>query len=173
MYANTALSVGTRPSATTDLALYKDIASHWPSGVAVITAVGCDGKLHGLTMSAVITLSLVPMQFLISVDRRSVTLPVIKDLGRFCINFLTSSQEGIAMQLASKSGDKLNSVRHRISQWGLPIIDGALASITCDVHSILPGGDHEIIIGDVLDMEHAGGEPLVYFKRSFHSVSAI
>ncbi|RWE00077.1 MAG: flavin reductase [Mesorhizobium sp.] len=170
MYASTATPVGTRATVTIEPALYKEVASHWPSGVAVITAADNDGKLNGLTMSAVIALSLSPMQFLISVDKRSLTLPIIKDGGRFCINFLSSSQADIAMQFASKSTDKLASVKHRISQWGLPIIDGVVASITCDVHSIMPGGDHELIVGDVLDIEHFGGEALVHFKRAFHTI---
>lgn len=152
--------------------LYKTVASHWPSGVAAITAASDDGVPHGLTMSAVIPLSLEPMQFLISVDRRSATLPVLKASGRFCINFLNREQADVGMCLAGKAADKFTAVKHHQSAWGVPVLDEAIARITCDVHSVLPGGDHEIIIGDVLDIEHFGGEPLVHLKRAFHTVVA-
>jgi flavin reductase (DIM6/NTAB) family NADH-FMN oxidoreductase RutF len=155
-----------------DPALFKAVSSHWPSGVAVITAASADGGLYGLTMSAVMSLSIDPMQFLISVDKKSTTLPVIKSSERFCINFLNKSQGEIGMQLASKASDKFANVKHRISSWGPPTIDGAIACITCAVNVVHSGGDHEIVVGDVLDIEHHGGEPLVHFMRAFHTVTA-
>lgn len=157
---------------TPDPALFKAVSSHWPSGVAVITAASTEGGLYGLTMSAVMSLSIEPMQFLISIDRKSTTLPVIKESRRFCINFLNKDQGELGMQLASKAVDKFANVQHRISAWGPPTLEGAIACITCAVHVIHPGGDHEIVVGDVLDIEHHGGEPLVHFKRAFHTVMA-
>ncbi|MEW6634029.1 MAG: flavin reductase family protein [Pseudomonadota bacterium] len=149
--------------------LFKTVSSHWPSGVAVITTAAGDGTLHGLTMSAVIALSLEPMQFLISLDKTSNTLPMLKETRRFCINFLSREQQDICMLFASKAADKFASVSHRLSDMGLPIIEGAVSCISCDVNSIIASGDHEIMIGDVRDMEHFGGEPLIHFKRSFHT----
>ncbi|CDX54291.1 putative Flavin-dependent monooxygenase, reductase subunit HsaB [Mesorhizobium plurifarium] len=150
--------------------LFKTVSSHWPSGVAVITATADDRSLHGLTMSAVIALSLDPMQYLISVDKTSNTLPVLKATRRFCINFLSSRQQDVCMLFASKAADKFASVSHRISDTGLPLIEGAVSHIVCDVNSVISSGDHEIMIGDVRDIEHAGGDPLIHFKRSFHTV---
>ncbi|MGX7874563.1 flavin reductase family protein [Mesorhizobium sp. ORM6] len=150
--------------------LFKTVSSHWPSGVAVITSTAGDGSLHGLTMSAVIALSLDPMQFLISLDRTSNTLPVLKATKRFCINFLSRNQRDICMLFASKASDKFVNVSHRFSDTGLPIIEGAVSCVSCDVSRIIPSGDHEIMIGDVSDIKHFGGEPLVHFKRSFHSI---
>lgn len=152
--------------------LFKTVSSHWPSGVAVITTTAEDGSLHGLTMSAVMALSLDPMQFLISVDRKSNTLPVLKATRRFCINFLSRDQRDICMMFASKAANKFASVDHHLSTMGLPVIDGAVSSIDCDVNSIIPSGDHEIMIGDVRDIEHFGGEPLIHFKRAFHTAVA-
>ena len=152
--------------------LFKTVSSHWPSGVAVITTIAEDGSLHGLTMNAVIALSLDPMQFLISVDRKSNTLPVLKATRRFCINFLSSGQRDICMMFASKAADKFATVEHRLSRMGLPIIDGSVSCINCDVNTIIPSGDHEILIGDVRDIEHFGGEPLIHFKRTFHTTIA-
>ena len=150
--------------------LFKTVSSHWPSGVAVITTAAGDGSLHGLTMSAVIALSLHPMQFLISLDKTSNTLPVLKATKRFCINFLSREQQDICMLFASKAADKFASVSHRLTDLGLPLIEGAVSCISCDVSSIIPSGDHEIMIGDVRDIEHFGGEPLIHFKRTFHQV---
>lgn len=150
--------------------LFKTVSSHWPSGVAIITTVAADGGLHGLTMNAVIALSLDPMQYLISVDRKSNTLPVLKAARRFCINFLGEGQRDTCMLFASKATDKFASVEHHFSRTGLPVLDGVVSCIDCDVDAIVPAGDHEIIIGNVCHIEHFGGEPLVHFKRAFHTV---
>ena len=152
--------------------LFKTVSSHWPSGVAVTTATASDGSLHGLTMSGVISLSLDPMQFLISLDRKSNTLPVLKATKRFCINFLSNDQRDICMLFASKAADKFASISYQLSDMGLPIIEGVVACVSCDVRAIIPSGDHEIVIGDVSDIKHFGGEPLVHFKRAFHSIQA-
>lgn len=150
--------------------LFKTVSSQWPSGVAVVTAVDESGAPHGLTMSAVLALSLDPMQYLISVDRNSTTLPSIKSSSRFCINFLSKTQVDVGRHFASKSANKFSSMSHRISDWGPPIIPDAVSAIICHVSAVLPAGDHEMIVGDVLDMEHRGGEPLVYFNRGFYAV---
>lgn len=170
MYAST---VGSAPhvalAASPDL--FKTVSSHWPSGVAVVTTVARDGSLHGLTMSAVIALSLDPMQFLISVDKSANTLPVLKEAGRFCINFLSQAQREICMLFASKATHKFASVEYHLTRTGVPMIDGCVSCVTCDVISMIASGDHEIIIGDVLDIEHFGGEPLVHFKRGLHNIA--
>ncbi|RWJ05683.1 flavin reductase family protein [Mesorhizobium sp.] len=153
--------------------LFKTVSSHWPSGVAVITTVGNDGTPHGLTMSAVISLSLEPMQYLISVDKKSSTLPLIKQCSRFCINFLNISQGDIGMKFASKADDKFAGINYRTSRFGLPLIVGAVSSITCALASVVLSGDHEILIGDVLEIEHYGGEPLVHLRRAFHTVASL
>ena len=54
--------------------LFKKIASHWLSGVAIVTSVAEDGELVGMTMSAVSSLSLNPPQFLACMDNRAKTL---------------------------------------------------------------------------------------------------
>jgi 3-hydroxy-9,10-secoandrosta-1,3,5(10)-triene-9,17-dione monooxygenase reductase component len=154
-----------------DRDLFKSVSSQWPSGVAVITTLCEKGRPHGLTMSAVISLSLEPMQFLISVDKRSATLPIIKRRGRFAINLLSKSQEDVGMRFASKSEDKFSRLDYRLSALGLPVIEGAVATISCDIYSVLPGGDHELIVGDVIDIEHFGGDSLIHYKRAFHSVA--
>jgi flavin reductase (DIM6/NTAB) family NADH-FMN oxidoreductase RutF len=168
MNASTGILEGIRLD--TDPGLFKAVCCQCPSGVAVVTTVGPDGAPHGLTMSAVIALSLSPMQFLISVDRDATTLPMIRQSGQFGINFLNKSQQDIALRFASKSSDKFTSVKHRFSAQGAALIDDAVSSVVCDVHAIIPGGDHEIVIGDVVAIEHFGGEPLVYFNRGFHTV---
>jgi ribonuclease-3 len=54
---------------------------------------------------------------------------------------------------------------------GLPRIEGTAAWISCDVHELLPGGDHVIVVGLVTRSEISdNARPLVYHRRRFLEV---
>ena len=88
------------------------------------------------------------------------------------VNFLNKDQRDICTLFAGKAANKFASVEYRLSKMGLPMLAGAVSCINCEATKIIPSGDHEIIIGDVHDIEHFGGDPLVHFKRSFHTTAA-
>jgi flavin reductase (DIM6/NTAB) family NADH-FMN oxidoreductase RutF len=54
---------------------------------------------------------------------------------------------------------------------GVPLIIGSLVTLECKVHSILPGGDHQILVGEVVagDVGTAapGTGPLIYFRGKY------
>jgi flavin reductase (DIM6/NTAB) family NADH-FMN oxidoreductase RutF len=147
--------------------LFRAIAGHWLTGVAVVTAIDPSGKPAGMTMSAVTSLSLVPPQFLICVDQRANTLAAIQSSGHFCINYLNEDQELIATAFARVSDNRFASAGYRLSESGLPVLDGVIAFVECKVHSVHPGGDHCIIIGDAIGGEAGSGRPLGYFRGAY------
>lgn len=152
-----------------DEKLFRKAASNWASGVAVVTATDDDEGPSGLTMTSVTTLSLKPPQYLICLDQNSATLKRILRSGMFCINYLNISQEEISKAFASKSTDKTN-ILDRFTSRGVPYISDAISIIECGVARTYPGGDHTIVVGDVLNAEYAGGEPLVYFRGDYREI---
>jgi flavin reductase (DIM6/NTAB) family NADH-FMN oxidoreductase RutF len=118
-------------------------------------------------MSAVTSLSLAPPQFLICVDNQSESLPAIRESGVFAIHYLGSDQEQLAKDFAKKGGDKFASAPCRAGQTGAPILDGVIAFVECALHATYPGGDHTIIVGDVVHGQAPGGEPLGYHRGGF------
>jgi flavin reductase (DIM6/NTAB) family NADH-FMN oxidoreductase RutF len=58
-----------------------------------------------------------------------------------------------------------------MSDLGNPRLEGALAVIECAKESVLPGGDHSIIVGRALSARVGSGEPTVYFQRRFHRIA--
>jgi flavin reductase (DIM6/NTAB) family NADH-FMN oxidoreductase RutF len=148
-------------------ARFRLLASHWLSGVAVVTSMGDDGCPTGLTMSAVTSLSLSPPQFLICVDGKASTLPAIQASGNFCINYLGKGQEHLAVLFARKAEDKFAGVPYRTIETGAPVLDDVIAFVECAVHAIYPGGDHCIIVGNVVHGEAQGGEPLGHYRGEY------
>ncbi|MBV9747300.1 MAG: flavin reductase family protein [Acetobacteraceae bacterium] len=153
-----------------DAAAFRRVAGSWATGVAVITTIDADGRPFGLTMNAVSSLSLEPPQFLICVDRRADSLPVLEQSRLFCINLLRRGQQNISRRFATKLTDKFRGVPHRRLASGLPVIDGVIGFVACRVSTLLPGGDHVIVVGDVLEVETCGGEPLVHFRGEYRDL---
>jgi flavin reductase (DIM6/NTAB) family NADH-FMN oxidoreductase RutF len=154
---------------------FRSVFGHFPTGVAVITAMTPGGP-RGLTANALTSLSLDPLLALVCFDNAARTFPVVRDRGRFAVNVLRAGQAEISRTFASKQpeDEKFGGVPYTL-QDGEPIIDGVLAWLTCDLTEQYPGGDHTIGIGAVREMWHGDGEPLVFYRgeyRSLHDAAA-
>lgn len=145
---------------------------HFASGVAIVTCEGPDGPA-GLTTSAVTSLSLDPLLLLVCFDNGSRTLAAVQSARRFAVNVLRAGQEDLALVFASKrvQREKFEAVTHTVAH-GVPVLDGALAWLACDLAETIPGGDHTIGIGAVTHMHaDAHGEPLLYYKGAYGGLS--
>jgi flavin reductase (DIM6/NTAB) family NADH-FMN oxidoreductase RutF len=149
---------------------YRTVFGHFATGVAVITVAGpgCEG---GMTANAVCSVSLDPMLALVCFEQSARTLPLVRDAGRFAVNVLSSGAEDVARVFASKvpEGEKLRDVPHRLHD-GMPILDAALAWIVCDLRELIPAGDHEIAIGEVVAMDVTDGDPLLWYRGSYRQL---
>ncbi|WP_028956743.1 flavin reductase family protein [Sulfitobacter sp. 20_GPM-1509m] len=149
---------------------FKKIASHWASGVAIVSAAGGAEGASGLTITSVTSLSLDPPQYLICLDQKSATLAAIRESGMFCINYLKHTQQAVSRVFATKNPEKLEQLTGQTAR-GVPCVEDALAIIECEVDTIHAGGDHAIIIGNVLSAESEGGDPLVYFRGGYRELT--
>ncbi|MCU0314257.1 MAG: flavin reductase family protein [Solirubrobacteraceae bacterium] len=147
---------------------FREVMGRLACGVAVVTAEGPDGPA-GLTTTAITSVSLEPLLLLACLDRGSRTLPALEAAGRFAVSLLREGQDDVARVFASKRPmpEKFAAALHHPED-GVPVIDGALAWLTCDVRELLPGGDHVIAIGAVTALDaDPEGRPLLYFRGEF------
>lgn len=151
---------------------FRAVMGHFATGVTVVTGNGPSGAV-GMTTNAVCSLSLDPMLMLVCFDNRARTLPVVAAARRFAVNVLRAEQEVLAGQFASKlpPEEKFEQVAHTLAH-EVPVLDGALAWVACELRELIPGGDHTIGIGAVLGLDHAGGEPLVWFRGRYRALPA-
>lgn len=156
-----------------DPELYRAVIGQFPTGVSVVTAVGPEGPV-GMTANAVCSLSLEPVLLIVCFDNSSRTLPLIRQATRFGINVLAADQEEISARFASKlpEREKFEPVPHAVRD-GVPVIDGVVAWLACDLEAMHPGGDHTIGVGQVTHMEHGSArDPLVWFRGGYARVHA-
>ena len=145
-----------------------------PTGVNVVSAFQASGPA-GATASAVCSLSLEPMMMLVCLDLGSRSLEAVREAGRFGISVLGESQRAAAEMFATKADqeEKWSSVVWR-EHLEVPIIEGSLARVVCDLAEVIPGGDHVIVTGEVLEVEAEDepGEPLIYHGGLFRRLDA-
>ena len=147
---------------------FRETLGAFATGVTVVTATGPSGPA-GLTTNAFSSLSLDPPLVLVCFDTTSRTLPVVRESGRFAVNVLRAGQEDIAAVFASRrvASEKFAEVTHAEAH-GLPVLDGALAWLACDLRDLIAGGDHTIGVGAVTALDaDAAGEPLVFFRGGY------
>ena len=147
---------------------YRDTIGSFATGVTVVTASGPSGHA-GLTTNAVSSLSLDPILLLVCFDNGSRTLPVVRESGRFAVNVLRAGQQDVAKVFASKrvAKEKFAAATHTVAH-GVPVLDGALAWLVCELRELIPGGDHTIGIGAVTELDYdRDGDPLVFFRGEY------
>ena len=105
--------------------------------------------------------------------RIAMTLPAEEDFALASTAIVMPvCNEDVSRVFASKSDDKFAEIGWKHSGNGAPRITGVLAHIDCDIHEVLDGGDHDIVLGLVtaLDVSHEGG-PLVFFRGGYGRVA--
>jgi len=148
---------------------FRQAISRFSTGVAVITTRTADGPA-GMTASAVASLSMDPLQLLVCIGTKLPTCKAIVGSGYFAVNVLGEGQEHLAKRFATPRADKFADLTLRTDS-DIPVLTDAIAHFVCAVGGTLPGGDHTIVVGDVLTCDHVPGtSPLVYFARSFGSL---
>ena len=147
---------------------FRDVMGRFATGVTVVTVATPEGPL-GMTANAVCSLSLDPVLLLVCFDNAARTLPVVAEGERFGVNVLAKGQEHLARLFASKTPEheKFAEVPHSVHD-GIPVIEGVLAWVGCTLQQLIPGGDHTIGIGAVEAAETGAGDPLLWFRGSYH-----
>ncbi|MFJ4650725.1 flavin reductase family protein [Nocardia sp. NPDC088792] len=150
-----------------DPVAFKTVLGRFCSGVTVITALDA-GEPIGFACQSFASLSLDPPLVSFFPARSSSTWPRIRAAGRFCVNILADDQTEVCRQLGRPGPDKFTGVEWIPSENGSPLLSGALASIDCELHDEVDGGDHTIVIGRVTSLnEHSEATPLLFYRAAF------
>lgn len=135
-------------------------------GVYVI-GVAQGMQRDAFTAAWVVQASFDPLLLAVSVNPHNASHAILRSSGRFSVNVLKRGQLDLARRFGTRSGrdgDKLAGVSWHPAASGAPVLDDALAFFDCHVAGSLPAGDHELVLGRVVDgaILDAGAEPMTY-----------
>ena len=146
---------------------FRQAMGQFATGVTVITTE-MDGKEHGMTANAFMSVSLDPKLVVVSIGEKAQMLEKIKKSKKFAINILSDAQQEYSQIFAGQIKENREIDFDFLA--GLPVLNGAIAQVACDVVSEHVEGDHTLFIGKVIDLKVEDGDPLLFFKGKYRSI---
>lgn len=148
---------------------FRRTLGQFATGVTVMTTIGGDGERIGMTVSSFNSLSLDPPLILWSIANITPAFKYFQLNDPFAVNVLASGQENWARQMAQSAPDKFRDIDIRSGRHDVPLIEGCVAYLECDVWARYPGGDHDIVVGHVKRVHNTGKAPLLFHNGAFRS----
>jgi flavin reductase (DIM6/NTAB) family NADH-FMN oxidoreductase RutF len=149
---------------------FRDVVGAFATGVTVVTSR--IGDTHaGMTLNSFTSVSLDPLLVLVSLAHGTRTLEMVGRCDRFAVNVLHRRQREVAMAFA-KPGAPFPPGHTVVDPAGYLVVMHALAILRCQVHSIHAAGDHDLVVGEVVDFDGSGGEPLIFHRGAFGGLDA-
>lgn len=156
---------------------FKAVLGQFLSGVTVVTARRPDDagvpQLHGITVSAFLSVSLDPPLVLCSIQKTAQMHRHLSAGGPFAVSLLAESQSAVSNHFAGFRTEGF-SPELLDGRFRTPVIAGALAWIDLDLHEAVSAGDHTLFIGRVIDLGLAedAPSPLAYYRGKYGTFHA-
>jgi flavin reductase (DIM6/NTAB) family NADH-FMN oxidoreductase RutF/DNA-binding FadR family transcriptional regulator len=157
--------------ASVDQQAFRDVIGRFTSGVTVITTA-VDGARFGTTASAFSSLSMEPPMVLVCLNKTSETQAAVLKAGAFAVNILAEGQQDVAYRFARK-GDKFGDLVHDVGRHGVPVLQGTLAHLECEVGETVTGGTHTVFLAHVAVAAGHDGTPLTYYRGRFGRLESV
>jgi flavin reductase (DIM6/NTAB) family NADH-FMN oxidoreductase RutF len=155
--------------------VFRAAMSQFASGVTVVTTVQ-GGIDHAMTASAFTSVSLDPPLVLVCVDKTARFHQAVALSRAWGASILAGSQEPLARRLATRGrplAGQLDGYPHRRGEHtGAALLEHALCRLECRTWEMYDGGDHTIVVGEVVWLDAPGSdEPaMVYFRSGFTTI---
>lgn len=148
------------------------------AGAVALICTGTEGARFGLTATAVCSLTDDPPTVLVCVNRSASAHDTISRSGRFSVNLLTDDHSELAAIFSGQTGLRgeerftADGVVWTAHASGTPCLQGAIASLDCEVSDEQKFSSHTIFIGRVLEgAVDEAARPLLYFRGKFGALS--
>jgi flavin reductase (DIM6/NTAB) family NADH-FMN oxidoreductase RutF len=153
-----------------DAPQFRQLLGRFATGVTVLTTRGADGRPIGMTASSIASVSLDPPLVLVAVNHEHEMHPALEGARDFVLNVLAADQEALSRRFAAEHPDRFAGVGYHESKRGIAILDGVVASIECQKHATVPGGDHTVFFGLVTGGTVTERSPLLYYRGGYRSL---
>lgn len=159
-----------------DVDAFRRVVGHFATGVTVVTAV-LDGVDHAMTASAFTSVSLEPVLVLVCVDKEARFRDAVLESGEWGVSVLSGSGRRAAEWFATKGRPLVGQLdrfpHHRGARTGAALLDDAIGWLEVRNVAVYDGGDHDIVVGQVLDMSLGDRDaaPLVYYRGRYGQLS--
>jgi flavin reductase (DIM6/NTAB) family NADH-FMN oxidoreductase RutF len=149
---------------------FRQTLGRFASGVTVVTMQE-DGQVHGITVSAFLSVSLEPPLVLVSIDKKAHSHARIMNAERYGVSILAESQQTMSNHFANRDP---NAVPEFDRLHDFPVLKNALAQLLCKTVQKVDAGDHTLFIGQIEELSwQEDGKPLVYFHGGYQKIEKL
>lgn len=151
---------------------FRTALSSFATGVTIVTAAGEEAAV-GMTASSFNSVSMNPPLVLWSVTKTTPSAEQFRCAAHYSIHVVGAEQQALAMQFATSGIDKFSGVEYSTDEHGVPQLSQCVARFDCKQWAVYEGGDHWIIVGEVLNLEKSNAESLVFCEGAFGTINPI
>ena len=151
---------------------FRQIMGCFATGIAIATTRDKAGSAVGLTINSLTSVSLEPPLVLFCIEKKAYLYPTFKAAKSFAFNFLGEDQEDVSRYFANHHHNPKPKNLWDKPQQDCPILRQTLGWIVCKKVAEYKGGDHQIILGEVVTMHKRAGhrDPLLYFHGRYRQI---
>ena len=146
---------------------FRNALGAFTTGVTIVTTRGTDGNDYGLTANSFNSVSLDPPMVLWSLSKTSLNLKGFASAEYFAVHILAADQEATSNRFAKSSPDKFAGVSIERGHGEVPLLDGCSARFECRMRHQYEGGDHVIVVGEVINFDNFNRPPLAFHGGTY------
>jgi len=146
----------------------RDALGCFATGVTVVTCLDHEEQPAGLTVNSFTSVSLDPPLLLVCVHKEAACTPALISAANFAINVLQTGQQPASITFSTRVEDRFGTMAWSRGEAGAPILKDSLSVFECERFAVYDGGDHHILVGQVVKASFdCGLDPLLYFRGSY------
>ncbi len=144
----------------------RDALGRFATGVTVVTTTTPLGPL-GITANSFSSVSLAPPLVLWAPARRSSRFPAFEAASHFAVHVLSADQRALAEAFSRPGQGWPAGLAYTRGIGDAPLLPDCTARFECRHDAAHEGGDHLIVVGEVLRLVDADLAPLVFHRGRF------
>jgi flavin reductase (DIM6/NTAB) family NADH-FMN oxidoreductase RutF len=149
---------------------FRAACGRFATGVTIATVLDAERRPHGLTVSSFTSVSLAPPLVSICLGHAVSIIDLFRSANFFGINILAEDQRILSERFARKGFDRFQGVGWTLGVHDVPLIEGVLAAMECQVDQRIPVGDHDIFIGRMIAAHVREGAPLLHYFGAYRKL---
>jgi len=152
---------------------YRNTIGLFATGVTVLI-IEYQGQVRCMTANAVSSLSLDPVQLLVCPSKKAAFSELLHKGAHFTVNILGIHQENLSNYFAGAKTETIENEVHYgqlfSDSFSAPRLKDCIASFACRISQQYEGGDHWIVLGEVIELykNNKEMEPLLFFGGKYH-----
>ena len=145
----------------------RDALGCFATGVTVVTCLH-EAVPTGITVNSFTSVSLDPPLLLVCIAKRAASAAALTNASHFAVNVLQTGQQPASIRFSTRDEDRFGATPWACGEAGAPILEESLGVFECERYAVYEGGDHHILVGQVVKASFdAGLDPLLYFRGRY------